>query len=339
MALPVAYYELVAPEQLEMRRDSIETEDLPGSQIAARTLFTAISPGTELAAFTGLPPLRPGSAYPRLLGYCNVAEVLAVGQSVSDLAVGDKVFTHQSHRSAFLCDQSDILAVVPKGVDPRHACVTYLFQLGYNALARAECGAGQSVGVIGLGALGLATLSVARNAGAKVFGFSDHADPQEAEAFGALAVFPKDLGAAKEALGQRLEEGQLDIVVTLSNTWADWRLALELSRPGGTVAVIGFPGRGQEPAPFNPLASQYLYDKQLKILGCGQWSDRAGPPADLQCGLKQNFCSLLGLVARGELPAAQLFGAVRPWSSLGHAYRDLRDRTSEAATYVLDWDA
>ena len=339
MALPVTYYELAAPGQLEMRKDAIETEDLPGTRIAARTLFTAISPGTELAAYTGLPPLRPGPAYPRLLGYCNVAEVLAVGRSIDGFAVGDKIVTHQSHRSAFLCDQSDILAVVPKGVDPKHACVTYLFQLGHNALARAECGSGQSVGVVGLGALGLATLSVARCAGAQAFGFSDHADPQVAEAFGARAVFPKDLDAAKEALGRHLEEGQVDIVVTMSNSWADWRLALELSRPGGAVAVVGFPGRGQGPAPFNPLASQYLYDKQLRILGCGQWSDRAGPGPDMRCALKQDFRSLLGLVARGELPAARLIGAVRPWTSLGQAYQDLRDRTSGAATYVLDWDA
>lgn len=300
----------------------------PG-EIACRTLVSAVSPGTELAAWAGLPPLRPMRVYPRVNGYCNVAEVTAVGEGVESLKPGDVVPSFQSHRSAFVCPAPAILATVPEDADPVACATTYLFHLGYAALLRAGLTAGHKVAVIGMGAIGLGTVAVAKLSGAAAVALTNQ-DDSLAEAMGAYAVARRDESALEVA-------GHADIVVVTSNGWDDWRLALELARPGGTIAVLGFPGRG-EPAPtFNPLDSRWLYDKQLAILGCGMVPDIEAEARDLRFTLARTFPWLLERVAHGELPARLLVSDVVPWDALPQVYRRLEAREKGLVTCVLDW--
>src|SRR5262245_1716198 len=166
-------YELHGPRDLVVTQQSIELEALGDNEIAAETRYSAVSPGTEIAAYRGDPPLRPMRQYPRLMGYCNVAEIVAVGAAVRTLRVGQIILTFQSHRSAFVCSASDIIAVVEPAIEATLATTTYLFHLGYAALLRADVRAGNTVAVLGLGAIGLTTVAVAAMAGARTFVLSD----------------------------------------------------------------------------------------------------------------------------------------------------------------------
>lgn len=77
---------------------------LQSDQVFARTLYSAISPGTEIAAFLGCPPLRPGKLCPRVVGYCNVAEVLAIGAGVTLCRTGDTILKVSSCASLGMMD-------------------------------------------------------------------------------------------------------------------------------------------------------------------------------------------------------------------------------------------
>ncbi len=67
---------LLGPQELAFESETIDESTLAADKILCKTLVSAISPGTEIAAYDGLPPLHPIKAYPRLVGYCNVAELL-----------------------------------------------------------------------------------------------------------------------------------------------------------------------------------------------------------------------------------------------------------------------
>ena len=300
----------------------------PG-EIACRTVVSAVSPGTELAAWAGLPPLRPMQVYPRVNGYCNVAEVTAVGEGVEAVTPGDTVASFQSHRSAFVCPASAVAARLPEDADPVACSTTYLFHLGYAALLRAGLTAGHKVAVIGMGAIGLGTIAVAKLGGATTVALSNQ-DGALAEAMGADAVTPRDESARRTA-------GGADIVVVTANGWDDWRLALELARPGGTIAVLGFPGRGEAAPAFNPLDSRWLYDKQLAILGCGMVPEIEADARDLRFTLARTFPWLLERVAGGDLPARLLVSDVVRWDALPEVYRRLEEREKGLVTCVLDW--
>jgi D-arabinose 1-dehydrogenase-like Zn-dependent alcohol dehydrogenase len=161
--------------------------------VAARTLYSAISPGTEVAAWRGDPPLRPGRAYPRLVGYCNVAEVIAVGADVQTLKAGDRILTGQSHRSAFICKQSAVIGRVPDALGSVAATTTYLFHLGYNSLLKGDFRAGHSVAVLGLGTLGMGSALLTHALGGQVLALSNHPDSlRHAQSVGIRGTWRKD---------------------------------------------------------------------------------------------------------------------------------------------------
>jgi threonine dehydrogenase-like Zn-dependent dehydrogenase len=326
---PASVYRLESPGRLVLDEESLDISSLPADGVAARTLTSVISPGTETAAFAGAPPLRPGKAYPRLVGYCNVAEVVAVGREVTDVKPGDRIATERSHRSAFVCPRARVLARLAPDADAAAAATTYLFCLGQHALLRADARSETNVAVVGLGAVGLAAVAVARTAGCRVVAFSDQPFLRDkALRFGAHAAVGKDEGGAGAGI---------DVVVTTSNRWSDWRLALDIARAGGTIAVLGFPGRTEGLPPFNPLASQYLYDKQLSVIACGKMVEAPVAPHEVPFTLHRIYAHLLGLIGEGRLPGAELVSEVIPWRELESAYRRLSAREPGLVTLALDW--
>jgi threonine dehydrogenase-like Zn-dependent dehydrogenase len=318
--LPSSVFRLYAPRDLRVDEEILDLGAMGDSQVAARTLFTAVSTGTELAAYRGDPPLRPTpSPYPRLVGYCNVAEVIAVGGHATGYKPGDVVLSGQSHRSAYVCDACSVFLTLPPQLDPAAASIAYLIQLGYGALQSAEARKGQRVAVIGLGVLGLATVACARMMALEVSAVSNQeASLDIARRWGARAVGKDDavsLGA--------------DCVVLTSNLWEDWALSLKAVRIRGTIATLGFPGRGQASPDFNPLDSQWLYDKRLTIKA-------AGPPASPE-QLRHNLVFLIDQMIAGALHAQLLISKTIHWQDLPALYAELAANRGKLLTAVLKW--
>jgi threonine dehydrogenase-like Zn-dependent dehydrogenase len=325
---------LVAPRLLELRHETLDPAQLPASSVLCQTLVTAISPGTELAAYTGAPPLRDGTVYPRVLGYCNVGRVIAVGRDVANLTPGDRVLTFTSHRSHFAITADAVLATLPVELDSGQAACAYLYHLGYNAVLRGDVRAGSRVLVIGLGVLGLASVSMASLAGADVVAVSDHPHAQRlARAFGARDVFSRE---HRKSLHGVLSAGA-DVVVCTTNGWDDWALALELAATRATLAVLGFPGRGIPPGDFNPLDSRHFYAKQLRIEAVGHSPERGDSRGFNRFNERDNLRYILDQIVRGRLDAASLVSGRYPAHDMEQAYRDLLARTRSPVTYILQW--
>lgn len=330
--------ELTGPRQLIFREQSLATSALKDNELLAETVCSALSAGTEVAAWRGDPPLRPGPVYPRLVGYCNVAEIVACGRGVTRFRPGVRILTFQSHRSAFVCREDEVIVTLPVGTAPVPASVTYLFHLGYNALLRGGFTPGHHVGVIGLGTIGLAAVAQAGNFGGNVHAFSNQPDARNlALEIGALDAWPKDLTETPKAVAAKAGGAGLDLVITTSNRWEDWALALRLARKGGTLCVLGFPGRTEPEPPLNPLDSQFFYDRQLTIHACGQSPDLDVSAHDLRFTVKRNCEFLLHQIVAGKLPARRLIGSVQPWEKLPELYEQLAHRTGHALTGVLQW--
>lgn len=321
---------LLGPRELVLESEEFDPVALGPNEISVATEFSAISPGTELAAYLGRPPLRPGPIYPRLVGYCSCGRVLAAGGDVANVRPGDRVVTFACHRSHYRIAAGEIAGVVPQELDSKSAAVAYLFHLAFAALRRAGSGRGSHVAVVGLGALGIATVALAKAEGARVTAVSGRAAALEsARLIGADRYV---LSGSDEIDGLRAE-----IIVTTSNRWEDWRLALRVADRFGTIAVLGFPGRDQPAPQFNPLDSQYFYDKQLEIVAVGQLPEAGDSASAGMGGLQQNMHHLMQLMAEKTLPAEMFTRHVRPWSELVTSYEDLASRRTDALTFLLKW--
>ncbi len=316
-------YRLLAPRELRLESETIELDNLAADQIVAKTLYTAVSVGTELAAYRGDPPLRPTlSVYPRLVGYCNVAEVVQTGSDAKRFRAGVRILTGQSHRSAFKIEEAAAFCAVPEGMDDVDACVAYLFHLGYQAVLDTEVSRGRRVGVIGLGPLGIAASACARLLEAHVTGVSARASTRKVL---------KSIGASVVSRDEATQGDGVDTVILTSNKWEDWRLALEMAREGATIATLGFPGRGQPAPDFNPLDSRWFYDKRLSIRS-------VGPPSSPD-ELRKNLCFLLEKIGERQLDPKLLVSRIDAASGLGEVYRDLDENRGDVVTVVLDWNS
>lgn len=335
--LDARFFQLMGPGDLKVVEQNIDLSQLSRDEVVAKTIYSAISPGTEVAAYRGDPPLRPMKVYPRVNGYCNVAQVQQTGSGVTDYQTGDYILTFQSHRSAFVCDQTKVITKIPPDASLQEVSCSYLYNLGYDALLKSDVRPGLNIAVVGLGVLGLATVRLAHLSGCKVYAFSNQIDQYDlAKEFGATKVCPKS-GETSENWFTELNQSGFDVVVTTSNLWSDWLLALKLPRKKGKICVLGFPGRGQQPPNFNPLASQFFYDKQLILIACGYTPDLTVLPEDIRFTIKRNCKFLVDWVAQGKLKADKLVSEVVPWHRLPEVYMRMMSREDKLLTCVLKW--
>lgn len=331
-------YELTAPRKLALKEVSIDMKASDGDSIFAETLFSAISPGTELAAWKGKPPLRPSKVYPRLLGYCNVAKVKSVGENITDIDKGDIILTHQSHRDSFFCKREDVL-LKDRNLDSntlRNMTTTYLYHLGYSALFDGGYKPGIEVAVIGLGALGYTTADLISACGGTPMVFSGRKEITKIEKVLQYANF-FNKNTCDQIVNSVAGLDGADLIVNTSDSWEDYKLSLKIVRKGGTVVLLGFPGRGVASPNFNPLDSQYIYDKSITIKQVGHCFELDVQPIDIRFTLKRNLSYIYSLLKSGRLNPNLLVQSVYPWNNLEDAYKMLELRPQDSLSAILDW--
>jgi threonine dehydrogenase-like Zn-dependent dehydrogenase len=326
---------LEKPYDLRFKINKLNLENLANNELFCETQLTAISPGTEIAAYTGMQPLRPGQHYPRLIGYCNVAKVIETGSQVTSVKPGDSVLTHASHCSHFVINEAKILANIPSSIIHEDAVCTYLYHLGYDAVLKSGIKYGSPTIVIGLGTLGLGAVATASNAGATVYTLSENEYSRDlALKSGAQAVYSRsELNELSDTLGGRLA----DNIISTTNNWADWQIALKLCGQNGLISVMGFPGRDQDSIPFNPLDSQYFYDKQLRIQAVGMAPSELDERQFLKFNQKANIEFLLQQINLKKINPKLLISGILPWNQLDNAYQRLISRDNATITYLLQW--
>jgi threonine dehydrogenase-like Zn-dependent dehydrogenase len=226
----------------------------------------------------------------------------------------------------------DVLAVLPEGLDDATAAVAYLFHLGYNAILRSDVRAGARVTVVGLGALGMAAVGCARLAGAEVAAVSGQARLREL----ARAAGVHWSGNRDDAREGSPAAGA-DVVVLTTNGWEDFVLALRLAGQRGTVAVLGFPGRGLPAPEGNPLPSELFYMKQLRIEAVGMSPEGPDARGFSRFNERDNLAFLLRALAGGRLDPAPFITHRVPAESLADAYAALLARAPGQLTMLLTW--
>ena len=185
------------------------------------------------------------------------------------------------------------------------------------------------IAIVGFGALGFTTASLVRVFGGTPTIFTGRPiEPLPACLEGALLV-PKTV----------MSPDTMDIVVNTSDAWSDYLLSVQLARRGGVLVLLGFPGRDDPQPPFNPLASQYLYDKLLSVRQAGHVADADVPAHEVRFTLRRNLVYLHGLIQSGTLDVSPLLAWRVSWRELASVYDGLVRRRPGTCTALLEWGA
>lgn len=209
--------------------------------------------------------------------------------------------------------------LVPAGVDSRDVDDTLLAHLlalsdvmgtGHHAAAAASLRGGETVAVVGDGAVGLSAVIAAERLGAgRIVIFSRHADRQElARRLGATDVVATrgDEGAAE--LTDLLGVPGADVVLEAVGTDESMDQAIASARPGGTVGYVGVPNgvtRGIRP--------RSMFGRNIGLAG-GVAPVRAYIPG------------LLADVHAGRIEPGVVFTASVPLDGVAEAYAAMDER-------------
>jgi 2-desacetyl-2-hydroxyethyl bacteriochlorophyllide A dehydrogenase len=201
--MPARALEFRAPRRVE-----IVSVDLRGpasaDDLVVRSAYSGISGGTEMLAYRGelddstildesIDNLSGTFSYPFRYGYSCVGWVERGSESIP---AGSLVFAFHPHQDRFVVAASDAV-LLDSDVDPRLATLFPLVETALQVTLDAGHVLGETVIVLGLGAVGLLTALLLRTAGAAVVA----SEPQDwrreiAGSLGIAAVPPAGLAAS-----------------------------------------------------------------------------------------------------------------------------------------------
>lgn len=239
----------------------------PGPSEAVVQVFASGLCGTDYRIWNGDRAVQ----YPLIMGHEFIGEVVAVGSDVQALQPGQKVAVEPNYSCGVcaLCREGNrnlCLSRTAIGIDvnggfaeqaclPARCCWPAPAEISddqlmlaeplavvVRAVARGEARRGESVAVLGVGALGLLAIQVLKAKGLRVLAVGRTEHRQDlARALGADEFTTSGAGGATEAARVFSGREGVDLVIETAGTGVAVEQALELTHPGGRVVLTGLP--------------------------------------------------------------------------------------------------
>ena len=269
---------------------------------------------------------------PLPLGYCNVGEVLAIGEGVTGFAIGDRVASNGKH-AEIVSVPSILCARIPDTVNDDAAAFTVVGAIALQGIRLAQPTLGEAFVVMGLGLIGLLTVQLLRANGCRVLGIDLDANKlAQARSLGAETV---DLSAGEDPLAAaRLfsrGRGVDGVLLTLATDSAEpVHQAAQMCRQRGRIVLVGVTGLELSRADF--------YEKELSFqVSCSYGPGRYDPEyeekgRDYPFGFvrwteQRNFEAVLDMIAEGRINPASLISHRFNLAECQQAYELIASRT------------
>ena len=316
-------------------RVMLQAFDLPKpgeGQVLLRARRTLISPGTERAFFLDLP--NTYVPFPLFPGYSFIGEVLACGEGVDSLRVGDRVACTGGHASQALIKASEVHKV-PAQLPDDGAAFFQLLAIAMQAVRKARIELGEAVLVLGAGLVGALAMRLAQlSGGLPVLGVDvDARRLAIARQVGADAVIISG-ESLDDDLRRALDGGAPAVVIEATGSPKLVARAFQLAAAGGRVVLLGS-SRGESDG-INFYRD--VHKRGLRIIG-GHESARPShenSPGYWTKRSEQALC--LQLLAQGRVDVAPLVTHRYSWRDFARAYDHLAEWDRNALGMLIDWD-
>lgn len=198
---------------------------------------------------------------PTALGYSSSGKVVAVGEGLTDINIGDRVACagagHAIH-GEFACVPRLLVARVPDpSVTAEEAAFTTMGAIALHGVRTADAKLGDVIVVIGLGLLGQLTIQILKAAGCRVIG-TDLVDARVelARACGADAASSSSSQFHDLCMRHSAGRGVDAVLITAQTSSSDLvNFAAELARDRGVIVAVGAVGMDIE--------RKFFYEKEL----------------------------------------------------------------------------
>ncbi len=252
---------------------------------------------------------------PLPLGYCNVGEVVAVGEGVFDFNLGDRVASNGAH-AEYVCIPKNLVARIPDNVSDEEAAFTVIGAIGLQGIRLLNPTLGETVVVIGMGLIGLLTAQLLLANGCRVIGIDlDQTKLELSQKWGVIPFNPKINGdPVKFVESQTSGIGADGVLITASGKTNEIiSQACRMSRKRGRVVLVGVVGLELSRAEF--------YEKELSFqvscsYGPGRYDDNYEqkgndyPLAFVRWTERRNFEAILNTISSGRIKVSEMITEV-----------------------------
>lgn len=270
---------------------------------------------------------------PLPLGYCNVGKVIAVGEGVTELKIGDRVASNGQHAEYVLVPQN-LVAAIPESVSDEEAAFTVIGSIGLQGIRLCNPTFGETIVVTGLGLIGLITAELLMANGCRVIGIDvDESKIALAEQKGITCINPKFNADVVKFVKENTNEIGADGVIITASAKGDDIIAqsAQMSRKRGRIILVGVIGLNLSRADF--------YEKELSFqvscsYGPGRYDDgyekygKDYPLAYVRWTEKRNFEAILNAIASGRLNVKSFITDHVPLSDYKTIYDNLGSKKS-----------
>ncbi len=276
---------------------------------------------------------RPSPESPWNTGTSGLGVVEAVGAAVTNHAPGDRVVGLMDIRETNICHENQVW---PLGdIEPLVALCLEPAYVSIHCIRESNLRYGDRVAVIGLGALGLLAVSIAREAGAETIIAADLLPQRRALAADYGADHTVDPRAGDLALLARdLTDGMgVDIAIELTGAYIGLNTAISCTRVGGLICSAGF-YQGEAQGLY--LGREWHHNRLTMIVphGCGYGHEpRDYPYWDSQ----RAYRALLSMMRRGRLNCHGLINRVYSLEDATQVFQHIRQQPDQLIKFAVDF--
>ena len=338
---------ITGPHKVEV----LEYEDPPlqAGQVLVKTELASGKHGTTMAMFDNvnfrgqnfdqkmrifLPAEEEGPAKPRAPGNTGnngVGTVIAVGPDVTRWKVGDRVMGFMDVRETNICHQDRLWEL--GNIDPYLALCLDPAHVAFHCVRESNVRFGETVAVIGLGAIGLMAVRMAELSGAEqIFAVDLIPNRRECAARnGAHHVLDPRAGDAALEIHRLLGGPGVDVAIEISGAYAALQTAIRAARVGGTVCSAGF-YQGESHGLW--LGREWHHNRLTMVVphGCG-WGH---PPRDYpRWDTNRAFDCIVSMMRQGRLTVSGLIDPVVPIEEGPEVWRMIEQEPDRVIKYAV----
>ena len=273
---------------------------------------------------------------PIALGYCNVGEVVAVGEGISEFKIGDRVASN-GHHAEVVCVPINLVARIPDNVSDDEATFTVVGAIALQGIRLVKPTLGENVAVIGLGLIGQLTVDLLQANGCEIVAFDfDQSKVDLAKTKGIKAFkVSSNVDSVKIALEITQSIG-VDAVIITASTKSNEVIsqAAKMSRKRGKIVLVGVVGLDINRSDF--------YEKELTFqVSCSYGPGRHDnnyeqngqdyPIGHVRWTLNRNFETVLKFISTGKLKVQSLITEVVDFQNYKQIYGNIGKSKSIAS--------
>jgi 2-desacetyl-2-hydroxyethyl bacteriochlorophyllide A dehydrogenase len=314
-----------------------EVPDPKPGEVLLENEYTVVSAGTERANLVQLPNTGTyENGFPFRPGYCGAGRVVAVGEGVTNLKVGDRtIINWGGHRSHTIKLASATLRIDDDSIDLFDAAFAPIAAFPMLGVRKLRVELGESVTIAGQGILGVFALQFAQLSGALPVLVAD-LDPERralAMELGATAALdPSEDGFVEKVKALTGGEGPNGVVEVTGSSLA-LQQALEYIAWEGRVSLLGCTRISDVPIDFY----KYVHRRGISLIGAHTFTRAKHESAPGRWTEMDDYRTFLKLIAAGKVQTRPIVSSVCSPEKAAEVYGELAEDPKPPLGIVFDW--